>query len=1269
MGKKKKPEEPDMDLRKQAEERLNKQGGQELNLSSLEKERLIHELEVHQIELEMQNEELRKAQELLEGSRIKYLTLYDRTPLTYITLSEKGIIIEANQVATDLFGIEKDSLLKQPITKFILNDDQDIYYLHHKRLTESKFKQQFELRMEKKGGSIFYANLITDLCEEEDGTSLYLVIINDINEQVNAKQKENLSNESARKSEALYSGLVETSQNLFWQCDIEGRYIYLNPEWENVFGYKISEMLGRKFTEFQSPEHAERDQIEFRRIISGKTVKGFETIHIGKTGNEINLLFNSTPTIDKAGNFIGAQGTAYDVTEQKDAERHIQHLASFPKYNPEPIIELDLKGKIKYYNPAVIAVLQDLKLDDPEVFLHSSINEIIKDLDKGTGKPIISEIKIKKRFFIQNICYVKGFDSVRIFYQDITERKYAEAQLIESEKKYRAVFENANETISIVQNGIIKLTNSNFYKVTGYSLEEISKQNPHDIIHPDDREKVIGHNADSKRGGGDVVRYTFRIIDKNTNIKWLDRNISQVLWEGKPALLLIDNDITELKSFEEEKQIAYEALNKSESRFRVLSDSSPLAIYETDKDGNCIYVNNEWCKLAGLSPKEAAGNGWVNGIHPEDREYIQKLWYENAENNTPWYFEYRFLNPAGKTTWVLGSAVAIKDSSDNITGYIGANLDITERKESEEVIRASEADLEEAQRMAAIGSWSFDPITEKPKWSKQMFHIWGLNPSQDPPDYSEHKKIIHPDDYERFNDAVLKAVEQGIPYKLDLRICRPDGIIKNIIAMCEPLCDDTGRAVSLKGTIQDITERKLMEEELKRLHEIEKAKNLELVVKNLELKEARNATLNIIDDLVAQNEELEQTEELLKKNEMKFRTVADFTYDWEYWENENKQIEYMSPSCERMTGYSPYELTSNPGLLSEMIYREDKAAYHDHDHTVVSLKRKENIEELEYRIVKKDTSLVYIQHICRPIFDENNNYLGRRISNRDITDRKKAEEEIKKYQEHLEELVELRTAELEIINRKLKNEIVKGKEVEKMLRESLDKEKELGELKTQFVSTVSHEFRTPLTTILSSVELLQKYGRKWDEDKYLKHTIKVVLSIDHLTSLLENVLLISKADSGKVEFNPTLVHLNIFCEDIINEVKPMISKNHQLLLDYKAKETEFLIDEKLMRMVLFNLLSNAIKYSPMGGVVKLTVIQEENLIIVVSDEGIGIETKDRDKVFDSFYRTEEAGEFAGTGLGLAIVKRSVNLHGGEISIKSEKKQGTEFLIEIPINKD
>ena len=146
-------------------------------------------------------------------------------------------------------------------------------------------------------------------------------------------------------SQSLYRDLVETAQDLVWQCDVEGRYIYLNPAWEDLFGFKIEEMLGKKFTDFQTPEYAEQDIKEFKRLMQGSTVKGLETVHVGKDGQEIHLVFNAKFLIDEHGKPAGTRGTAYDITRRKQAECELETISTRNKdiltSVPDIIMEVD----------------------------------------------------------------------------------------------------------------------------------------------------------------------------------------------------------------------------------------------------------------------------------------------------------------------------------------------------------------------------------------------------------------------------------------------------------------------------------------------------------------------------------------------------------------------------------------------------------------------------------------------------------------------------------------------------------------------------------------------------------------------------------------------------------------------------------------------------------------------------------------------------------------------------------------------------------------
>ena len=244
-------------------------------------------------------------------------------------------------------------------------------------------------------------------------------------------------------------------------------------------------------------------------------------------------------------------------------------------------------------------------------------------------------------------------------------------------------------------------------------------------------------------------------------------------------------------------------------------------------------------------------------------------------------------------------------------------------------------------------------------------------------------------------------------------------------------------------------------------------------------------------------------------------------------------------------------------------------------------------------------------------------------------------------------------------------DITKRKQSETEIRNTLERERELNEMKTRFVSMTSHEFRTPLTTILSSAELLEHYSDRWDRIKQHQYLQKIQTAATHMTELLNDVLLINKAEAGRMEFNPQPLILNDFCQEIIEELQ-ITTNQHTLELHSHLPTTSYQIDRKLMRHILTNLLTNAINYSPDGGQILVTLtFLNEQLELQVQDSGIGIPEDAHPTLFESFVRGPNVGTISGTGLGLAIVQKAVALHNGQIAVKSTVGQGTSFTITLP----
>ncbi len=247
-------------------------------------------------------------------------------------------------------------------------------------------------------------------------------------------------------------------------------------------------------------------------------------------------------------------------------------------------------------------------------------------------------------------------------------------------------------------------------------------------------------------------------------------------------------------------------------------------------------------------------------------------------------------------------------------------------------------------------------------------------------------------------------------------------------------------------------------------------------------------------------------------------------------------------------------------------------------------------------------------------------------------------------------------------------------QVEQKMRENLEisealrqEAERLAEVKSRYISMTSHEFRTPMTTIQGSTELLQYYSHRWTDEKKLIHYQRIKDAVKRMTNLLDEVLMIGKAESGKLPFNPQPVNLVIFCQNLAEEQELGNRTDQRIRITLRGYFPEgWRFDENLLRHILTNLLSNAIKYSPNGEDVNFIITGKDNQVVFeIQDRGIGIPAEELDQLFESFERATNVGSIPGTGLGLAIVKKCVDAHGGTISVESIQDVGTTFTVRLP----
>lgn len=236
------------------------------------------------------------------------------------------------------------------------------------------------------------------------------------------------------------------------------------------------------------------------------------------------------------------------------------------------------------------------------------------------------------------------------------------------------------------------------------------------------------------------------------------------------------------------------------------------------------------------------------------------------------------------------------------------------------------------------------------------------------------------------------------------------------------------------------------------------------------------------------------------------------------------------------------------------------------------------------------------------------------------------------------------------------------------LNRALSQEKELNQLKSRFVSIVSHEFRNPLHGISGMTQILQAYGDKLPPEKKAEVLEGLQRNVTKMTNLLDDVLIISRQDMGKLQFDPAPLDLEVFSRSLIAEVQTIFNNKQTINFVYRGEGRKYNLDSKLLHHILTNLLTNACKYSPQDTVIDLEIhLKNSQVTFIVRDRGIGIPAKDLPQLFDSFYRASNSQGYQGTGLGLAIVKQYVELHQGAIAVESELEVGSTFTVTIPIN--
>ncbi len=400
------------------------------------------------------------------------------------------------------------------------------------------------------------------------------------------------------------------------------------------------------------------------------------------------------------------------------------------------------------------------------------------------------------------------------------------------------------------------------------------------------------------------------------------------------------------------------------------------------------------------------------------------------------------------------------------------------------------------------------------------------------------------------------------------------------------------------------------------------------------------------------------------KNNGIFKLLSEAVSEGLLVVNRESIIVATNKKADKMFGYYREELIGQP--LNMLIPEPHKKGHHKNvDEYFKTLKprkmgiehslfgERKNKEQFPIEISLNPFTIYEIDYVLALVFDQTE------ISKRDF--------KIKELNEHLENKIKTRTLELRETVAMLKKEIKRREEAEKKMKFTLQRERELNELKTKFLSLVSHEFKTPLSGILTSATLVGKYNGTDQQDKRDKHLKTIFGEVKYLNGILTDFLSIERLEKGKEIYKFTEFSLNKVVNEVVYNANMLLKSGQRINYPQNIDDVLIYQDEKIVTLIITNLIYNAVKYSPEDSEIDILIeIEKNKMILKIKDQGIGIPEKDQKHIFERYFRAENVLLNQGTGIGLNIIKSHIDNLGGQVYFSSKERIGSTFTVELPI---
>jgi diguanylate cyclase (GGDEF)-like protein/PAS domain S-box-containing protein len=1055
------------EMRRQAEERLAGLAAAAPSLPVPEElAATVHELHVHQIELEMQNEELRRAQLELDAQRAKYFELFDLAPVGYLTLSDKGIVDDANFTAAHLLGVERQPLVGQPFSAFIFAPDRDVYYGRLALFKQTEEPQTCEVRLRRAGGKAtagaapghFWARLECRPQRAADGeTVAYRVTFSDVDAQVAAAEALTRLNEALEERVlARTAELAESEQFFrltFEQAPIgavlagrDFRFRRVNARFAQMTGYSIDELLTRGFPDITHSDDVAADVEQVKRLVAGELDEyAREKRYVRKDGSIAWGEVVVRPVLDAAGETTAVLALVNDVTERRHVEEERARLAATVWHEKERLVALidsmtdevwlvDEKARFTLANPAalqafgaaaegaavteLVASLEVLRADGtprpPEEAppLRALAGEEVRNDEEIVRTPGSGELRHR----LVNATPLRAADGAVMgcvcVVRDVTELRLAE-QAVRRERDWAQSYLDVAGVmlVAIAADQTVLLANRKACAVLERDEAEIVGANWFDLALPPaarepTREAFSQLMADNLAPWEYVENLVVTRSGEERLIAW--RNT--VLRDDGGAIvatLSSGEDITARRQAEEE-------LRGSEARFRTIFEEAPLGVALIDSlDGRIYAVNPRFAEIAGRTRAEMAVIDWMSITHPDDvQEDLDNMALLNAGKIPGFTMDKRYLRPDGSAVWINMTIAPMIVADGGRPRHLCMIKDITARKQTERLLSvpsevlellaapASEAATADGIVAALQGATGFDAV--------------GLR-LQVGDDYPFVAAVGYSDEFLRTENALAVRYSDG-------GVCREEDGTISLECTCglvltgktdpesplftpggsawtndslpflevppedDPRLHPRNRCIHVGFLSIALVPLRAGQEILGLLHLADRRKD-RFTPESIRFFEGLGASIGVA--LLGK-----RAEEALRESEERYRTVADFTYDWEAWRAPDGTYLYVSPSCARISGHAASEFLADADLMLRIAHPDDRCMVGEHFRAVVNEVREQDLG-LDYRILTASGETRWIGHRCTAVRGEDGQWLGRRESNRDITAQREAEDALR----------------------------------------------------------------------------------------------------------------------------------------------------------------------------------------------------------------------------------------------------------------------------------